>query len=477
MSESILQNPEDLYSQGNKYRDRQKYKEAIKCFKKAVEINPDYKEAWHTLGRTYGDVGKYDKQIECQKNALNIDPSMNRAWVNMGWAYEQLEDYENWLKCNEKALEIDSTYYAPLYHIGLYYKNKENYPKAIEYFEKSLISHPDYTSTLIHLGTIYVTLKNPKKCLEYLEKSLKLNRTNAWVWSSIAWAYAEEGDYKKTIEHEQKAVRINPNRELSWYRMGWAYHKLKDYKKAAIYYKKTLEINPQHKALANLEYIKDYLERIKVHKKKVRWWKFEKVMESFDESKDFENIWENLKKAWLTDIFIITQIIISLIFLFNSQLWVVSNSSVFEDGEFYRLFTYSFVHGDIIEFILLMVMFLNFGVALETRFQRWQYLLPLIFFIPLGGLLRIMINPFFEYQGPAVITWGFAGMLLYVGIKTNPRLATFLLFLVILPIYNLIFDPSVYISGKIVPILLSDFVILLIGINLGALFYRFNNRK
>jgi len=472
MSESIIQDPEDLYSQGNKYRDQQIYKEAIKCYKKAVEINPNYKEAWFSLGWTYGDVGKYDKQIECQKNALNIDSSMNRAWVNMGWAYEKLEDYENWLKCNEKALEIDSTYYAPLYNIGLYYRRKEDYPKAIEYFEQSLAAHPKNISTLNHLGAIYVILKNPKKALEYLKKSLELKSADSKVCGSIAWAYAEEGDYKKAIEYDHKAVRINPNQESSWYRIAWSYHKLKDYKKATKYYKKTLEINPQHSnALTNLERIKDYT-------KEVRQWKFKKVVDKFDPSKDFENMLENIKKAKVTDIFIIAQIILTIILVFNteiSQSWIVNNR-VFEDGEYYRLFTYIFVHSDAIKFILTMVLFLSFGVSLETRFRRWQYILTFIVFIPVGGLLRIIINPIFQYQGPNVIMWGFAGMLLYVAIKTNPQLTQFLLFLVILPLYGLIFDPSVYLSGQILPILISDFVILLTGVLFGALFYTLNKR-
>lgn len=72
--------------------------------------------------------------------------------------------------------------------------------------------------------------------------------------------------------------------------------------------------------------------------------------------------------------------------------------------------------------------------------------------------------------------WGFAGMLLYIAIKTNPRLILFLLFLIVLPLYELIFDPSVFLSGQILPILLSDFVILLSGVLFGALFYTLNKR-
>ena len=42
-----------------------KYEEAIECYNKAIQINPNYSEAFYSKGSALDDLKKYEEAIEC----------------------------------------------------------------------------------------------------------------------------------------------------------------------------------------------------------------------------------------------------------------------------------------------------------------------------------------------------------------------------------------------------------------------------
>jgi tetratricopeptide (TPR) repeat protein len=49
-----------------------KYQEAIDACKKAIEIKPDYHEAYHNMGVAYNGLGKHQEAIDAYKEAITI---------------------------------------------------------------------------------------------------------------------------------------------------------------------------------------------------------------------------------------------------------------------------------------------------------------------------------------------------------------------------------------------------------------------
>ena len=58
-----------LKKRGDNLIDEEQYEEAIKCYRKAVDIDPDYANAWHNLGFAYYKVGQPEKAQECKETA------------------------------------------------------------------------------------------------------------------------------------------------------------------------------------------------------------------------------------------------------------------------------------------------------------------------------------------------------------------------------------------------------------------------
>ena len=60
------------------------FEEALKCFDKAVEIDPNYTLAWVSKGLAFFNKKDYDQALKCFDKALEIDPNYTYAWNSKG---------------------------------------------------------------------------------------------------------------------------------------------------------------------------------------------------------------------------------------------------------------------------------------------------------------------------------------------------------------------------------------------------------
>jgi tetratricopeptide (TPR) repeat protein len=58
--------------------------EALKCFDKALEIDPNYTYAWNSKGLALSNKNDYDQALKCFDKALEIDPNYRDAWTSKG---------------------------------------------------------------------------------------------------------------------------------------------------------------------------------------------------------------------------------------------------------------------------------------------------------------------------------------------------------------------------------------------------------
>ena len=72
-----LNDPEVWKTTGNEFFNKGQYEEAIKCYSKAIELNPDFIPAWNNLGLSLLKLGKIDEAKKCNEKIrkLNENPT------------------------------------------------------------------------------------------------------------------------------------------------------------------------------------------------------------------------------------------------------------------------------------------------------------------------------------------------------------------------------------------------------------------
>ena len=82
---------------------------AVKCFQKAIEIQPNYSAAHNNLGLTFKELGELKKAISCYQKALKFMPNSIAAQTNISNIYtNQLDNFEKAINESYKTLKMHS---------------------------------------------------------------------------------------------------------------------------------------------------------------------------------------------------------------------------------------------------------------------------------------------------------------------------------------------------------------------------------
>jgi len=84
-----------------------RYKDALKYFKKALELKPDYYHIWNNNGTALRHLGLYDEAIESYQKALNISTNNPVILYNFAAAYSLKRNKQEMMKYLKRALELD----------------------------------------------------------------------------------------------------------------------------------------------------------------------------------------------------------------------------------------------------------------------------------------------------------------------------------------------------------------------------------
>ncbi len=96
-------NAEDLYEMGNLFVEQQNWTEALKAYKKAVDLDPDYLGALINIGNCYYMLHDYQQAIATFRDVLVKDPNNKMAAKNLSHLYGLVGNNELQLKYEKIA--------------------------------------------------------------------------------------------------------------------------------------------------------------------------------------------------------------------------------------------------------------------------------------------------------------------------------------------------------------------------------------
>jgi tetratricopeptide (TPR) repeat protein len=104
-------NAEDYFKTGMSKYDTNDYEGAYSDFTIAIEMKPDYAEAYYTRGLLLGkEMHKYSKAIKDFTKAIKIKNDYAEAYYDRGVTYRILDDLKNscadWHKAKELGYEL-----------------------------------------------------------------------------------------------------------------------------------------------------------------------------------------------------------------------------------------------------------------------------------------------------------------------------------------------------------------------------------
>ena len=149
---------------------------AIELAQKAIEIDPNVPQAHFALGYIYLYVHKgHDRAIEEAKKVLALDPNYADGYALLSSAYFFSGYPEKALPLDRKAMRLNPTSsFLYLVHLGRSYYFQEQYEKAIEAFQSANERNSNYVTNHLWMAATYAQLDRPDDAAWEVDQILTL---------------------------------------------------------------------------------------------------------------------------------------------------------------------------------------------------------------------------------------------------------------------------------------------------------------
>lgn len=235
-----------LINKGATLAELRKYDEALTCYEKSLKINPNSDEAWTNKGTALINLGKYDEALNCYNKALEINSNSDDACTNKGAVLDTLGEYEKAIACHDKSLELNSNNLNAWANKGISLINICEYEESLKCYEEALKINPNDDGALTNKGVVLTELGRYWEAHACHEKALEINPNADDAWMNKGNVLCCLGEFVEAITCYDKSLEINPNSDDTWNNKGGLLGELGEYKEALNCFTKALKINPEN---------------------------------------------------------------------------------------------------------------------------------------------------------------------------------------------------------------------------------------
>jgi tetratricopeptide (TPR) repeat protein len=251
VAKSSATTAEELWKIGNDLSVSERYEEAIASYDKAVEIKPDYSDAWINRGNALAVLKRYEEASASYDKAIQFKPDDSEAWYNRGVALDDLKRYEEALASYDKAIQFKPDYHEAWNNRGIALSELKRYEDAIASYDKAIQFKPDKHEAWNNRGRVLLALERYEDALASFDKAIQFKPDDSEAWYGRGLMSGLLHRYEEAIASFDKAVQIKPDYHEAWYVRGLMLAELKRYDEALESYDKAIKFDPSNQLAIN----------------------------------------------------------------------------------------------------------------------------------------------------------------------------------------------------------------------------------
>lgn len=269
---------DELNSGGWELHCRGSFEEAIKCFDKAISLNPRHALAMNNKGLSLRRLGRLEEAIEWFDRAIKVAPRFVKPYSNKGETLGMMGRREEAAKWFQKALEVEPCYPRAIQGLQQYcgrlpssdeerrakqlierypeamkiaiegsaYMGIAQFDEALKRFNEVLRLAPNVPEFLDMKAECLCNKGEFQEALNYVTRATELNQNLAPAWVNRAWANLSLFKFEEALQCAERALKLNPNLDMAWNNAGAALMMLGRYSDAVERFKQALSFNPNN---------------------------------------------------------------------------------------------------------------------------------------------------------------------------------------------------------------------------------------
>ena len=153
---------------------------ALKEYNAAIELEPNFDEAWYNKALTLQGIGRYDEALDAYNTALEMDPENSAFYQNMGSIWASKGDVDKAREFYEKAASLAkdlsprdaATNY---YNMGVTYINSGSNEEAKAALEQAIQIDPTHGESHYQLGVVLLGMGDLEGAINIWKKYLEVS--------------------------------------------------------------------------------------------------------------------------------------------------------------------------------------------------------------------------------------------------------------------------------------------------------------
>jgi len=150
--------------------DKAMLEKGIASYTKAMELFPQYHDAYGSRGLAYFRLQEYDKAKIDYDKALLHRPNDAKVLSNMGYIYFLRNNLDSAEVVYRRSIQYDPRFVDARRNLGAVLAMKKKFPEAIQQWEEGLKFDPNNKTLLQYIGTAYKDMGQPEKAKPYLDR-------------------------------------------------------------------------------------------------------------------------------------------------------------------------------------------------------------------------------------------------------------------------------------------------------------------
>lgn len=206
----------NLYAQ-----EGQRLQEA-ECRYRVVTLQPKWANSRNQLhlGNLLLAVGKGEQAIECFQRAIELDPEMFPLYFNLAVAFTQQNRWSEAIETYQKVLVMNPEHAASYYGLSQIAERQDNLEEAVKYGRLAVEFNPQNFNYCYTLGNLFSKLRRWTEAAQSYQQAIDLNADFAWSYHNLGYAFLMQDRFVEAIEMLRRATELMPDSPWSHYHLG-----------------------------------------------------------------------------------------------------------------------------------------------------------------------------------------------------------------------------------------------------------------
>ncbi len=222
--------------------------------------NRDEAERWKERGLAHLNMGEYKEAIRCFKRAVELDQDQPDGWRLIAHCSLKLWLYHEALQAVDEGLRraVSRTEFADLYGArGDIFATMQKPVEALVAYNKALSYTPSAPALWRSKGALLQRLGEMADAQECLEKAIHLDPSDAVARRQLGDLLCQRGRHKSAVDSFAEALKLDPRSVDGWVKYGSCLLHVARMEEAQHAFEKALQIDSENShALAGLQRVK-----------------------------------------------------------------------------------------------------------------------------------------------------------------------------------------------------------------------------